>query len=142
MLRCAAFNDILKATIANVRESVETETRDGRKLSILTFTGTPKKPPQPGVTMRFVFEVDRKTEHLLAMRQYAKAKGTSEELIQAIDRVEYDVPVPARFADFEPPAGTKTVTGKATIEETDDMLTLTMEADGAKASFGPVPRKK
>jgi len=142
MMRSAAFNEILEATMANATESVETETRDGREVSILIFTGTPKKPPQPGLTMRFVFEVDPETNHLLTMRQYAKAEGRSEELIQAIDRVEHDVPLPAEFAAFKPPAGTKTVTATAAIEETEDTLNLSMKADGVDVSFGQVPRKK
>jgi hypothetical protein len=81
----------------DVKESVTSKRRDGRELKIVTVVSTLKTSPQR-VTDRWVFEVDAQSNHLLTARRYVTAGQGPEELILSLDRVEYDVPPPAKLS--------------------------------------------
>jgi len=130
---------MLAERVPDLKKSVTYETRDGRKVAVVTITFTARTSPTR-VTERMVTDVDAETKHLLSMRQYAQAEGAEEELVGAIDRVEYDVPVPADLAAVVAPEGTKTVRGTASIEETEKVLSLVMKADGVEIVRTDVPR--
>ncbi len=79
-----------------------TEEREGRVIRVITVCGESKGISSgPGVAgdkvlrMRFVLEVDKETNHLLNMRQYAQAEGHPEVQVGCLDRIEYDVPAPS-----------------------------------------------
>jgi hypothetical protein len=110
-------------------ESVETETRDGLRIAVITVTGTYKRGPTP-VTERHVFEVDTAKSHLLARKRFAQAEGSEEQLLEST-KVEYDVPVPG------PPKDAKVVTATATVEDLGDYFKLRMIApDGKEIAHG------
>jgi hypothetical protein len=111
----------------DAKMSVVTETRNGRKVAIITVTGTLKTSPRR-VTGRHVFVVDADTNRLLSMRQYARTESTKDELVSRIDRVEYDVPVPAEARTLEVPEGTKTVRAVAAIEETKNTMAVAIKS--------------
>jgi len=111
----------------DAKMSVVTETRDGRKVAIITVTGTLKTSPRR-VTGRHVFVVDADTNRLLKMRQYARTESTRDELVSRIDRVDYDVPVPAEARTLEVPEGTKTVRAVAAIEERKNTVALAIKS--------------
>lgn len=124
-------SDRIMQTIGKVfpdaKMSVATETREGRRVAVVTVTGTLKTSPRR-VAGRNVFEVDAGTNRLLTMRQYAKAEGAQEQLVQTMDRVDYDVPMPAEGRTLEVPEGTKTVRATPTIEETERTLGLALKS--------------
>ena len=96
--------------LADRHESVRIETRDGREIAVITCTGTNTLTPAP-LAERHVFEVDMATNHLLGRKRYVRAEGSEEQLIETLDLVEYDVPVPGV------PEGAKMVTATAKAEE-------------------------
>jgi hypothetical protein len=102
-------------------ESVRMETRGGREIAVITYTGT-NTLTSPPLAERHVFEVDTATNHLLGRKRYVRAEGSEEQLIETIDLVEYDVPVPGI------PKGAKVVTATARVEETDKDRSLVMYA--------------
>ena len=72
--------------------------------------------PRP-LTVRTVFELERGTNRLVSMRAYAQAEGADEELIAAVDLIEYDVPLPPVSSFAVIPEGTATVQAVASIKE-------------------------
>ena len=139
MIGSGSLRRVLDPAVDDVEESVSIETRDGRKVSVVTFTGTVTTSPRR-VIGRFVCEVDAETNRLLTMRQYAQAEGAPEELVGAIDQMQYDVPAPADLAAFTAPEGTKTVQATATIEETEHIISLNLRAEGARVCSTAAPR--
>jgi len=108
----------------NAEKTVEIEERDGREVAVVTVTYTLREK-SPHVTGRFVLEMDAKTKRLLSMHQYAQADGAPEELISAVDKIEYNVAAPHELVAFEGlPAGTTTEEATATIRERGDLLVL------------------
>jgi hypothetical protein len=105
--------------LAGRHESVRMETRDGREIAVIIYTGTNTLGPTP-LTERHVFEVDVATNHLLGSRRYVRAEGREEQLLETVDRVEYDVPVPGV------PKGAKMVTATAKVHETEKYRSLQM----------------
>jgi hypothetical protein len=124
----------------DAKMSVATETRDGRKVAVITVAGTLKTSPRR-VLGRHVFVVDAETNRLLDMRQYARTDSTREELIARIDRVDYDVPVPSEARALEVPEGTKTVPATANVFETKNTMGLVMRS-GKHVLRYEVPREK
>jgi hypothetical protein len=98
--------------LSDRQESVETETRDGRKIAIVTVTGMNSLTPEP-LAERHVFEVDMATNHLLRSKRYVRAEGSEEQLLETVDLVDYDVPVPG------PPEDAKIVTATARVQDLD-----------------------
>jgi len=133
------MTELFGKKLRDAKETVTVETRDGRKVSIVTLTGTPTNAPRPGLTTRLVVEVDPETNHILTFRQYGKARGGEEQLVQAMDRVEYDAPFPSHA--FSIPEGTKTVKVPVLVEETKDTVSLVMKHEGHTVRF-EVPREK
>jgi len=119
------------AGFCDIKESVTSQTREGRKVLVVTVTATISSSPRK-VTGRWVCEVDAETNRLLTMHQYAQAEGSPEELVQVVDLVEYDVPFPAAPTKLGLPEGTKTVQATATIEKSASLLRLVMTADGKR----------
>ena len=74
-------------------------------------------PGSRPLTVRTVFELERGTDRLVSMRAYAQAEGADEELVAAMDLIEYDVPLPPVSALVAIPEGTTTVQAVAAIEE-------------------------
>jgi len=95
--------------LADGHESVRTETRDGREIAVITYTGTNTRASPP-LAERHVFEVDMATNRLLGTKRYVRAEGSEEQLIETID-MEYDVPVPGV------PEDAKMVTATAKVQE-------------------------
>jgi hypothetical protein len=123
------FKEIVAEKFPDAKQEVAIETRGGRKVAIVTVTFTVKTSPRR-VTERCVFEVDAETKHVLTMRQYARAEGAAEELVGALDKVDYDAPLPDVSSALRVPEGTKTVQATATIEESKSLLSLIMKAGG------------
>ena len=122
----------------DAKMSVATETRGGRKVAVVTVTGTLKTSPLR-VSGRSVFVVDADSDRLLTMRQYAKTKGTHEQLVQVIERVDYDAALPPESRTVSLPAGTKTVQATAGIEETAKTIALVVKSGKHVLRF-EVPR--
>ena len=142
-LRWAAISGKIKqvfeaAGLQDVKESVASELRDGRKVNVVTVEGVLKTQPQR-VSDRWVFEVDAATNHMLTARRYVQAEGGAEELILSVDKVQYDVPPPAQLSAFEIPEGTKTVQATAVIEQTEKTMSLVMKAEGRVFMRSEVP---
>lgn len=122
-------------------KTVEIEDRDGREVASVTVTYPyPDRPGRPKVTGRMVFEVDYETGRLLGMRQYAEAEGYPEQFVGAVDKLNYDVPLPADLRTSELPPDTRTVPASATVEHTDGYLSLVMRVDGTMIVRKDVPR--
>ena len=137
----ARIREEVAVAYPDARESATTQTRDGRKLVVITITATIKRSPRR-VTSRWVFEVDAESKHLLTVRQYAQAEGSPEELVTDVDTIEYDVPFPAGPEEMGLPKGTKTVRASARIEESKSLLTLVMTAGGKQVGqLGIQPSK-
>ncbi len=96
--------------LADKHESVRRETRDGREIAVITYTGTNTLGPLP-LAERHVFEVDMATNHLLGKKRYVRAEGSEEQLLETVDRVEYDVAFPGVSE------GAKVVTATAKVQE-------------------------
>ena len=105
--------------------------RDGREVALVTVSYT---TDAGGVLvhLREVFEVDPETDHLLSTRKFARTGDGAEELVGAVDRVEYDVPLPDAAAAAGIPEGTATVQATAGIEETSSTFALVMKVDGVE----------
>ena len=122
--------------IMEPKQSVAIETRQGRKVAIVTVTGghrvvltKPGREDKQAIgTARNVFEVDLETNHLLSMRTYLQAEGFPERLTGATHKIEYDAPVPTYLAEM--PDSAKRVKATATIETSERIQTLIMQADG------------
>lgn len=115
--------------LSDRQESVETETRDGRKVAVITATGTFVRDPTPHAE-RHVFEVDMATNRLLTRKRFAKAEGSEEQLLESIS-VEYDVPVPG------PPKDAEVVEATARVEDLGEYFKLHMIApDGTSIAHG------
>ncbi len=115
--------------LSDKQESVEIETRDGRKIAVITITGTFVRDPAPHAE-RHVFEVDMATNHLLTRKRFAKAEGSEEQLLESIS-VEYDVPVPG------PPKDAEVVDATARVEDLGEYFKLHMIApDGTSIAHG------
>jgi hypothetical protein len=115
--------------LSDKHESVETEMRDGRKVAVITVTGTFVREPTPHAE-RHVFEVDMATNHLLTRKRFAKAEGSEEQLLESTS-VEYDVPVPG------PPKEAKVVTATARVVDLGEYFKLQMIApDGTEIMHG------
>jgi len=74
-------------------------------------------PGSRPLTGRTVFELERGTNRLVSVRGYAQAEGADEELVAAVDLIEYDVPLPPVSALGAIPEGTATVQAVASIKE-------------------------
>ena len=96
--------------LADKHESVRMETRDGQEIAVITCTGT-DMAASPPLAERDVFEVDMATNHLLGRKRYVRAEGSEEQLIETIDLVEYDVPIPGV------PEHAKVVTATVKVED-------------------------
>jgi hypothetical protein len=111
--------------LKNLTESVTTETRDGRRVNVVTYAGdTPVVSGGQLVKERYVFDLDARSGRLLAYRRYASVPGVKEELVGGIEMIEYDVPVPTTP---RPQVGT-VLPATLRIEETADTLKLIMSA--------------
>jgi len=121
-LLSGSIGQALSSNLSDVRESVSTEVRDGRRVLVVTYAGT-LKASRRRVTERFVLTIEEATERLIEMRQYAQAEGNPEELIGHSEVIEYDVPVPADLA----PAGVAAVTATLEAEETEKVVRLIMK---------------
>ncbi len=130
-----ALQMLTKTILTDVQESVTTEVRDGREIAVVTLTGTLKESPTL-IRERDVFEIDTETDHLLAMQRYVQAEGSEEQLIQTIDEVTYDGPVPTDFA----PESAVRKPATMSIEESDKLISLVMSADGKEIGRTDVPR--
>ena len=134
-----AIMEMERNRFPDTKMSSSTGTRNDRKTTVVTLTFTARTSPKR-VTQRIVFEIDADTNRLMTMRQYAQAEGSPEELVGDIEKVEYDVPVPAELGALTAPGGTRTVRAVATIEETAQAMSLVMKADGLYLRTD-VPRK-
>jgi len=124
--------------LRDIHESVQVETRDGRRIAVITYTGMNELAPDAlgrELAERYVFEVDMATNHLLSSKRYVRAEGSEEQLLETTDRVEYDVPIPTDI-----PEGAKVVTATAEVEETDECRSLVMYADGEEIVRSDQPR--
>ncbi len=120
--------------LSDRRQSAETETRDGREIAIVTVTGMNSLTPAP-LAERHVFEVDMATNHLLRSERYVRAEGSEEQLLETIDLVEYDVPVPG------PPEEAEVVTATAAVEDMGTYRSLRMYApDGEEIVRSDQPK--
>lgn len=108
---------------SQARKSLTMDTRGREKVAVLTVTGL--RAGARRVVDRMVLEVDPQTKRLLAMRSYEKTPGGRERLVATVDKVEYDVPIPARLA--AKPTPKKTIPAEVTIRRTDP-LDLVMKA--------------
>ena len=115
----------------NAQESLEMATRDGREVALVTVSYTTDAGGVP-VHVREVFEVDAETDHLLSTRKFSRTGDGAEELVGAVDRVDYNVPLPAAAGISGIPGGTATVQATAAIEETASSLALVMKVDGVE----------
>ena len=84
------------------------------------------------VQVREVFEVDPETNHLFSSRKFARTGDGAEELVGAVDKVEYNVALPAAAGTSGIPEGTATVQATAGIEETSTTSALVMKVDGVE----------
>lgn len=128
---------VIESGLADVTESVSTETRGGRQVKVATYRGTFATSPRR-ITYRYVFELDPDTNRIISMHQYAQAEGSPEELVAYLDQVEYGVPVSTSLA----PAGAKTVPAELVVEDTARALSLIMKVDGKEVSRTEAPRPK
>jgi hypothetical protein len=132
--------DMVEQLGGDAPKTVEIEDRDGREVAVVSVTYPyPQRPDRPQVTGRMVFEVDCQTDRLLRMRQYAQADGHPEQLVGAVDKLEYDVPLPADLRTSELPPGTRTVPASADVEQADGYLSLVMRVDGTVIVRKDVP---
>jgi hypothetical protein len=121
--------------LENMTRSVSTEARNGRKITLVTYTGTLRSQTKP-VTQRIVFELDARSRRLLSIQKYAKLEGGAEELVGGTEKIEYDIPVPT---SIRPQVGT-VVPATARVEETATTLKLITSANGEDISTTEVPR--
>jgi len=128
---------VIESGLADVTESVSTETRGGRQVEVATYRGTFATSPRR-ITYRYVFELDPDTNRIISMHQYAQAEGSPEELVAYLDQVEYGVPVPTNLA----PADAKTVPAELVVEDTERALSLIMKVDGKEVSRAEAPHPK
>jgi len=131
MIRASQLTEAMRARIPGARESVEMATREGREVALVTLSYTPEGAGVP-VHVREVFEVDPATSHLLSTRKFARTGDGAEELVGAVDKVEYDVPLPEAAAAAGIPGGTAAVQATAAIEETTRALALVMKVEGVE----------
>jgi len=137
MILAGRVVDALGKELRHAQKSVATQTRDGRKVAMVTITFPYPASPRR-VRARTVFEVEAETNHLLRMRQFARVAGAPEQLIATVDNVEYDVPLPAGLAAL--PEGTRTVPATARIARSKHTLSLVIRAGGAEVNRIDVPR--
>ncbi len=105
----------LKAILANARDVEVLSTNRTRNSTVISYAyRIPSAPPQTG---RVVLELDRRTSRLSSMLAYAQAEGADEELIAAVDLIEYDVPLPPVSSFAVIPEGTATVQAVVSIKE-------------------------
>jgi len=137
----SAFIGMVEQLGADAPKTVKIEDRDGREVAMVSVTYPyPERQDRPKVTGRMVFEVDCETDRLLGMRQYAQAEGYPEQFVGAIDKLEYDVPLPADLRTSELPPDTRTVAADAAVEKTDHCLSLVMRVHGNMIVRKDVPR--
>ena len=132
--------EVLRQAFRDTKESVTTETHGGRKVATLTFTRTTDFPARGAMPDRFVFEVDCQTNRLLTMRRYVKPEGAPEELMEAFDEIEYNVPLPQEIAAVQVPTGTTAVQAVATADGSNKRLVLVMASKGIEIQRRDFPR--
>jgi len=123
--------EMMTTEYPDAQESVSTERHEGRLVRVVTFVYTHSKQPRH-ITARRVFEVDPETARLITARRYAKVEGAPEELIDSLDKVEYDVPMPPGLAEPRCPNDTQTIETSVTLEETSDTVSLVMQHNGVE----------
>jgi len=130
-----ALQMLTKTILTDVQESVVTEVRRGREIAIVTQTGTLMSSPRL-VRERDVFQIDKETDLLLGMQRHVQGEGGEEQLIQTIEKVTYNLPVPADLAPEDAVREPATMS----IEESDEFLSLVMSAGGKEIGRTDVPR--
>ncbi len=126
MLASGKVMEALWNTFPDAKQSAAVETRNGRKMAVVTITFTLSE----GETEKVILEVDEGTNRLLSLRQSIQTKGSPEKVVASIDKFGYDTPLPAELASLQAPKGAKTVEATARIRETEKFLSLVMEEDG------------
>jgi hypothetical protein len=120
--------------LADQQRTVQMETREGREIAVITCTGTNNGGDRPLIE-RHVFEVDMATKHLLCSTRYAKIEGGEEQVLDTVDHVDYDVPVPT-----DAPANAPVAAATVRAEESDECRSLVLYADGKEIERSDVPR--
>jgi len=117
------FASALGATLEDVYRSASWESRDGRKVAVVTTTYTISEE-LPRVTGRLVVEVDAHTSRVLAIRQYIRAGDRPEKLLADIEHIEYNVPIPISEIEEAIPADGRLIEAAGAIEEIGPWLSL------------------
>ncbi len=122
--------------LADVHESVHMETREGREIAVITYTGINNGGERP-LAERHVFEVDMATNHLLNSRRYVQAPGSEEQLLESVDHVDYNVPVPTDAPEKE---HATVVRATVRAEENAEDLSLVLYVDGKEILRSDAPK--
>jgi len=131
MIRASHLTEAMRAHFPDAQQSVEIVRRDGGAVALVTVSYTTDAGGVP-VHVREVFEVDPETNHLFSSRKFARTGDGAEELVGAVDKVEYNVALPAAAGTSGIPEGTATVQATAGIEETSTTSALVMKVDGVE----------
>ena len=141
MIRASHLTEAMRPHFPDAQQSVEIVRQDGGAVALVTVSYTTEANGVP-VHVREVFEVDPETNHLFSSRKFARTGDGAEELVGAVDRVDYNLPLPASVDTSAIPEGTATVQATAGIEETSTTLALVMKVDGVELGRMDVLRVK
>jgi hypothetical protein len=141
MLRSGQVTDLELRDHPDAQIQTHREVRDGHAVDVVTFSYP--MTSRPHVMIERVFEIDAATHRLLGARRYASTQGPAEEMIDSVDRIRYDEPMPPELAALPAlPPGTQVVAAEVRVQETDTTLSLVMAVDGKEIQRAEVPKRR